>query len=94
VKQFWSLILYDTDTWAFIYTKERKLGISSFEMDKLQKDKDGGVTLYFGPEPPAGMESNWIPTGGKRIAPCIRFYGAKEPVINRTWKMPDVEPVK
>ena len=91
VKQFWSLILYDADTWAFIYTKERKLGISSFEMDQLKKDPDGGVTLYFGPKPLEGLENNWIPTGGKRIAPCMRFYGVKKQIVDRTWVMPDVE---
>ena len=94
VKQFWSLILYDADTWAFIYTKEGKVGISSYEMDKLVKDPDGGVTLYFGPKPPKGLESNWIPTGGKRVAPALRFYGAKKEIINRTFVMPDVELVK
>lgn len=94
VKQFWSLILYDADTWAFIYTKEGKLGISSYEMDKLKKDPDGGVTLYFGPKPPKGLENNWIPSGGKRLAPCIRFYGAKRKIIDRTFVMPDVELVK
>ncbi len=94
VKQFWSLILYDADTWAFIYTKERKVGISSYEMDKLKKDPDGGVTLYFGPTPPGGLENNWIPTGGKRVAPCIRFYGAKQEIIDRSWKMPDIEPAE
>ena len=93
VKQFWSLIIYDADTWAFIYTKEGKVGISSYELDKLKKDADGGVTLYFGPKPPPGLASNWIPTAGKRPAPCIRFYGAKREIIDRTWVMPDVEPV-
>jgi len=94
VKQFWSLIIYDADTWAFIYTKEGKVGISSYEMDKLVKDKDGGVTLYFGPTPPKGLESNWIPTAGKRPAPALRFYGAKKEVIDKTFVMPDVEAVQ
>ncbi len=92
VTQFWSLIIYDGETWAFIYTKEKKVGISSYEMDKLKKNKDGTVTLYFGPEPPKGLKSNWIPTGGKTPAPALRFYGAKEEIINRTFVMPDVEP--
>ncbi len=94
VKHFWSLILYDADTWAFIYNRENKAGISSYEMDKLKKDPDGGVTLYFGPRPPKGLENNWIPTAGKRVAPCIRFYGAKQGIIDRSWKMPDVELVR
>ncbi len=94
VKQFWSVILYDADTWAFIYNPWKKYGISSFEMDRLKKDPDGGVTLYFGPRPPEGMQSNWIPTQGKRIAPCVRFYGPEKKVIERQWRMPDVEPLK
>ena len=94
VKQFWSVILYDADTWAFIYNKEHKYGLSSFDMDTLQKDPDGGVTLYFGEKPPKGLESNWIPTRGKKVAPSLRFYGAKKEVIDRTWVMPDVEEVK
>ena len=93
VKQFWSLIIYDADTWAFIYTKEGKVGISSYDTDKLVKDPDGGVTLYFGPTPPKGLESNWIPTAGKRPAPALRFYGAKKEVIDKTFVMPDAEKV-
>ncbi len=94
VTQFWSLILYDADTWAFIYTREGKVGISAFDLPGLKRDPDGGVTLYFGPEPPPGLESNWIPTAGKRVAPSIRFYGAKPEIVDRSWVMPDVEPVK
>lgn len=94
VKQFWSLILYDANTWAFIYNKWGKYGISSFDMSKLKKDSDGGVTLYFGPKPPKGLENNWIPTEGMSVAPCIRFYGAKKEVIEKKWVMPDVERVK
>ncbi len=94
VKQFWSLILYDADTWAFIYNKQNKYGLSSFDMDTLQKDPDGGVTLYFGEKPPKGYESYWIPTRGKYVAPTLRFYGAEKEVIDRTWVMPDVEPVQ
>jgi hypothetical protein len=63
-------------------------------MDQPVKKEDGGVTPYFGPEPPKGLESNWVPTGGKRIAPCIRFYGAKPEIVDRSWVMPDVELVK
>ncbi|UBM62383.1 DUF1254 domain-containing protein [Candidatus Sulfidibacterium hydrothermale] len=94
VKQFWSLIIYDGATWAFIYTKEKKVGISSYDMSRLKKNPDGSVTLYFGPKAPKGLESNWIPTGGKVPVPGLRFYGAKESIINRTFVMPDVEPVK
>ena len=60
-------------------------------MEHLQKNPDGSVTLYFGPQAPKGLESNWIPTGGKMPVPAVRFYGAKDEIINRTFVMPDVE---
>ena len=93
VSQFWSLIIYDGETWAFIYTPEKKVGISSYDMDVLKKNPDGSVTLYFGPTAPEGLESNWIPTGGRSPAPALRFYGAQAPIIHRSFVMPDVEPV-
>ena len=92
VSQFWSVIVYDGETWAFIYTKEKKVGISSYDMDKLVKNPDGSVTIYFGPQPPKGLKDNWIPTGGKVPAPAVRFYGAEQAVIDRSFVLPDVEP--
>ena len=48
VKQFWSLTIYDRDTWAFIYSPQMLPGLSSRDIDKMVKNADGGVTLYFG----------------------------------------------
>ena len=93
VEQFWSLIIYDLDTFAFIYNPLERAGLSSFDLPNMQKNSDGSVTLYFGPEPPEGMENNWIPTAGKRPIPTIRFYGGTEEFWNKSWEMPDVEMV-
>jgi len=91
VEQFWSLIIYDLETFAFIYNPFERAGLSSFDLPNMQKNSDGSVTIYFGPEPPEGMESNWIPTVGKRPAPTMRFYGGTEEFWNKSWEMPDVE---
>ena len=91
VEQFWSLIVYDLETFAFIYNPHERAGLSSFDLPNLEANSDGSVTLYFGPEPPEGHESNWIPTEGKRPMPTIRFYGGTEEFWNRSWQMPDVE---
>lgn len=40
-------------------------GLGSFNMDQMKVNADGVVDLYFGPNAPAGLESNWIPTMGK-----------------------------
>ena len=75
VKQFWSLTIYDMATWAFIYSPLERPGLSSFETSKMKVNDDGSVDLYIGPTSPAGLESNWIPTQGKRPYPIFRFYG-------------------
>jgi hypothetical protein len=49
------------------------------------------VTLYVGPKALSGLESNWIPTAGKRPLPAMRFYGPTEAFNNKTFKLPDFE---
>jgi len=94
VKQFWSLTVYDLETNAFIYSDSMRTSRSSTQLDEIQKNDDGSVTLYFGPKAPEGLESNWIPTSGKRPLPIMRFYGPEKEYMDKSWKLPDVEPVK
>jgi hypothetical protein len=89
VKQFWALTVYDRNTWSFIYSKSNRTTLSSYDLDKMKKNADGGVTLYVGPRAPDGLESNWIPTSGKRPLPTFRFYGGTEELFKKTFKMPD-----
>lgn len=91
VEQFWSLVVYDLETFAFIYNPLERAGLSSFDLPNMQKNSDDSVTIYFGPEPPEGLENNWIPTAGKRPMPTVRFYGGTERFWNRSWEMPDLE---
>jgi hypothetical protein len=62
VKQFWALTVYDRATMAFIYSDLNRTTLSSYDIDKMKKNADGGATLYVGPKAPPGLESNWIPT--------------------------------
>jgi len=91
VEYFWSLIIYDREKLSFIYTKENRQGLSTYDMPNMKKNEDGSVTLYFGPFPPDGMESNWIPTNCKIPMPTMRFYGPKDEFLDKRWSMPDVE---
>jgi len=94
VKQFWALIVYDFATWAFIYNPLDRVGLSTYDTDKMKKNPDGGVDIYFGPKAPKGLETNWIPTEGKTPMPVMRLYGGDERFWNRTFTLPDVELVK
>jgi hypothetical protein len=93
VKQFWALTVYDRATMAFIYSESGRTTLSSYDVDKMKKNPDGGVTLYVGPNAPAGYESNWIPTSGKRPLPAMRFYGPTDALNNKTFKLNDFQKV-
>jgi len=60
-----------------------------------QKYSDGSVDVYFGPKPPKGKESNWMPTDPKRQFELLfRCYSPKQEFFEKVWKLPDVEEVK
>ena len=90
-ERFWSLTVYSSDTFAFIYTKEGRVGISSRELDKLKLNDDGSVTLYFGQKAPKGLESNWIPTSDKAGWLVFRLYGPTDALFDRSFKLPDAK---
>lgn len=91
VKQFWALTAYDHATMSFIYSDSNRTTLSSYDLDKMKKNADGGVTIYIGPKAPEGLESNWIPTAGRRPLPAMRLYGPTEAFNNKTFKLPDFE---
>ena len=94
VKQFWAMIVYDYATWAFIYNPLDRVGLSSYDKPNMKLNANGSVDLYIGPKAPKGLESNWIPTQGKRPFPVMRIYGGDEAFWDKSFKMPDLELVK
>jgi len=93
-KQFWSLTMYNRDTWAFVQNPLDRAGLGSFNMDTMKANDDRSVDLYVGPKAPAGLESNWIPTMGKTPYLWLRLYAPEKAFWNKTFKMPDVELVQ
>lgn len=91
-EDFWSVNTYSNVSKGFIRDAER-VGISSPELDKLHANDDGSVDIYFGPEAPDGMETNWIPTGEDWFA-IFRFYGPEASVFDKSWKLGNIEKVK
>jgi hypothetical protein len=94
VKQFWSIVVYDCATWNFIYNPLDRVGLSSYDIPNMQTNADGSVDIYIGPKAPKGLESNWIPTQGKRALPTMRLYGPDEAFWDKSFKMPDLELAK
>src|SRR5262245_2361341 len=74
-KEYWSLTVYDRATWAFIDNPLDRAGLDSLRKDTMKVNADGSVDLYFGPNGPAGLESNWIPSMGKEPYVWLRCSG-------------------
>jgi len=92
VKQFWSITLYDNVTRGPVITNQGAADLSSRQ--ELVKNGDGSVDLYFGATKPASANVNWIKTlPGKGWFPYFRFYGPTEPYFDKSWQLPDVEPM-
>ena len=93
VKDFWAVTTYDLDTAAY----QRDIAKSSIDstMKDLQKNKDGSITIYFGPKAPEGKESNWLSTvEGRKFFLLFRFYGPTKHTYDGSWKLDNVKLVK
>ena len=92
VEQYWSITAYDRETHALIKHVLRASRASNSA--EVVKNPDGSVDLYVGPEAPAGMESNWIPTNPDRgFELMFRAYGPTRALFEKTWRLPDVEEI-
>ena len=90
-KRFWSVTAYDEDTRQIVVTEQGRPDLSSRKED-IQKNSDGSIDVYFGPEAPKGKESNWIQTvPGKGWFTYFRFYGPTERFFDKSWALPDFE---
>ena len=90
-KNFWSFTVYDNQTRSLLPTDQKLSGLDSTVAD-IEMNNDGGVTVWFGPEAPAGHEKNWVQTWpGKGYNAALRLYGPLEPWFNQTWRPGDLE---
>jgi len=90
-KNFWAFTVYDNQTRSLLPTDEKLAGVDS-TIPGIQMNKDGGVTIWFGPNAPASHEKNWVQTiPGKGYNVLLRLYGPLEPWFNKTWKPGDFE---
>ncbi|MGS1104869.1 DUF1254 domain-containing protein [Achromobacter anxifer] len=89
-KDFWSVVVYDTQTRSMLQTDQPFPSLSSEK--QLHVNADGSVDLYFGPKAPAGKEQNWIQTiPGKSWMVIFRLYGPLPAWFDKTWKLNDIE---
>ena len=91
---FWSLTVHDNQTRSMLQTPQRfpRAGSQSYPTPAARPNPDGSVDIYFGPEPPAGRESNWIQTTpGKGWFVVLRLYGPTQGFFDKTWRIGEIE---
>ena len=87
---FWSVTVYDAKTAAGLSNGQDYPSIGS--PDQPVQNADGSTDLYFGPEAPERMESNWVSTvPGKGWFALIRLYGPEQAFFDRAWTPGDFE---
>jgi len=90
VNQYWSATLYDRETHALI--RDQKWSSRSSQSAGLQRNPNGSVDLFFGPQAPAGKDTNWVPTNAERdFEVLFRLYGPEKSFFDKVWKLPDIE---
>jgi hypothetical protein len=93
-KNFWSFTAYDNQTRSLLPTDQKLAGVDS-TVPGVRMNEDGGVTIWFGPQAPAGEEKNWVQTmPGKGYNAAMRLYGPLEAWFNQSWRPGDIEHVK
>lgn len=87
---FWSATIYDVNMRTLIKTDQKKPTVGSIQ--GFDKNPDGSVTIYIGPDAPKGKERNWIKTiPGQGWFPYFRVYSPTEPFFDGRWVLPDIE---
>ena len=94
VNDFWAFTMYDTQTRSMLQTSQPFPTVGS-QTKGVEKNSDGSYDIYFGPQPPAGKEGNWLATlPGKSWFTILRMYGPLEAWINKTWRPSEIDLVK
>ena len=96
VAQFWSLTLYSENTRRAYESGEGTIASASRDStNDLVVNEDGSVDLYIGPSAPEGFEKNHMPTvADDGWFVYFRLYAPLEPWFDKSWSLPDFEPVE
>ena len=94
---FWSFTVYDNMSRSMLDTPQRypRAGSQSYPSPAAEPNADGSTTVYFGPQPPAGVKrGNWIQTmPGKGWFTILRLYSPLEPFFDKSWRPSEIEVV-
>jgi len=91
-KDFWSFVVYDPQTRSMLQTPGTSYPSIGSQSGLIKVNADGSTTIWFGPEPPEGDNSNWVQTvPGKGWFTILRLYGPLESWFDRSWRPGEIE---
>jgi hypothetical protein len=92
---FWSLTMYDKDYFMLPKPANGRTNIGTVLLDanELKFAADGSLTITMSREEPADAEAkaNWLPAPDGKFALIIRAYVPTQPILDGTYKSPNVE---
>lgn len=95
VNAFWSLTMYQLPESLLVANSINRYLINSPMLPELQKDAEGGLTIYIQHESPGkDKESNWLPAPAGPFAMYMRLYWPAEAALDGSWSAPKLSSVK
>lgn len=95
---FWSLSMYDQDYFMQAHSPNGRTNIGTVHLDanELAFAPDGSLTITLSHAEPAGGEAkqNWLPAPEGQFALIVRTYVPTPPLLDGSYKLPDVEKAK
>lgn len=95
VNAFWSLTMYRLPESLLVDNPINRYLINSPMLPDLEKDADGGLTLYIQHDSPGkDKESNWLPAPEGPFMMAMRLYWPKQEALDGTWQAPTATKVE
>jgi hypothetical protein len=92
VNAFWSVTMYQLPASLLYANTLNRYLINSPMLPNLQRDADGGLTLYVQHDSPgADKESNWLPAPAGPFLVAMRLYWPKPEALNGKWTAPPLQ---
>lgn len=86
---FWSLTMYSLPSRLLVQNSIQRYLINSPMLPELQRDRDGGLTIYVQHDQPAkDKETNWLPAPSGPFMMALRLYLPKPEAYNGRWTKP------
>jgi hypothetical protein len=92
VNAFWSLTMYELPSRMLVVNPLNRYLINLPMLPDLQRDADGGITLYLQHDSPGKeKETNWLPAPNGDFLAALRLYWPKSEAMNGGWKPPALQ---